>query len=190
MFQHHQETTSSMEGIILQPVEPGPVKLIIGILYSDEVFLQQSHQLLGKQFGPIDFFSSSFDFTISDYYIPEMGSPIFRQFISFEQLVHPKDIAKIKITTNKIEDELAVQGKRKVNLDSGYLDFDKLVLASAKYNGNKIYIDQGIWADLTLHYEKGKYDPYPWSFPDFKQGLYDSVFLEIRTKYKKQRKEN
>jgi hypothetical protein len=76
-----------------------------------------------------------------------------------------------------------------VNLDAGYMDYDKVVLVSAKYNGQKIYLDQGIWADLTLHYEKGQFNPYPWSFPDFKMGIYNDVFMEIRKKFKLQRKE-
>ena len=135
--------------------------------------------------------SSGYMLTVNDSsYLLEIGSPIFRLFVSFDQLIHPKDIARIKIETNKIEEQLSVQGKRKVNLDSGYMDYDKVVLASAKYNGQKIYLDHGIWADLTLHYEKGRYDPYPWSFPDFKKGIYNEVFLKIRERYKIQRKKS
>jgi hypothetical protein len=78
--------------------------------------------------------------------------------------------------------------RRRVNLDPGIMDYDKFVLASAKYNGQKVYLDRGIWADLTLHYEKGRFDPYPWSFPDFKSRIYDGAFMEIRQLYKKQRK--
>ena len=76
-----------------------------------------------------------------------------------------------------------------MNIDCGYIDYDKVVLASAKYNGNKIYLDYGIWADLTLFFEKGKFYPYPWSFPDFRSGMYDAVFVEMRTRYKLQRRE-
>ncbi|MBN2030530.1 DUF4416 family protein [bacterium] len=172
----------------MQPKKPDCVKLFVGILYSDEELLQKALNLLEKQYGKIDFKSRTFEFTITDYYEPEMGSPIFRLFISFDRLIHPKDIARIKLETNAIEGQLSIRGKRKVNLDSGYLDYDKVVLASAKYNGQKIYLDHGIWADLTLHYEKGKYDPYPWSFPDFKKGMYNAVFLKIRERYKVQRK--
>ncbi len=174
----------------MQPQKPDLVKLFIGILYSDENLLDQAFRLLEKQYGKIDFRSPLFQFTITDYYESEMGSPIFRLFISFERLISPKDIARIKIKTNKIEEQLSVQGKRKVNLDSGYIDYDKVVLASAKYNGQKIYLDHGIWADLTLHYEKGRYSPYPWSFPDFKKGMYNGVFLKIRERYKGQRKKD
>ena len=172
----------------MQPEEPGRVKLFTGILYSDTEVLEQALLCLENVYGPVDYRSPEFDFDLTDYYVPEMGKPIQRFFIAFEKLIHPKSIARIKIETNDIENRIVSDRKRKVNLDPGYLDYDKVVLASAKYNGQKIYLDHGIWADLTLHYEKGRFDPYPWSFPDFKSGIYNEVFLEIRRLYKEQRK--
>ena len=172
----------------MKPEEPGKVKLFAGILYSDVVRLSQALALLIERFGEMDYRSESFPFDLTDYYVQEMGSPIYRLFVSFERLVHPKDLAIIKIQTNGIEEEVAVEGRRLVNIDTGYMDYDKVVLASAKYNGQKIYLDHGIWADLTLHYENKSFDPYPWSFPDFKSGVYNEVFLEIRKRYKNQRK--
>ncbi|MCJ7812585.1 DUF4416 family protein [bacterium] len=173
----------------MKPQKPDLVKLIIGILYSDEGLLKKALNLLEKRYGEMDFQSHPFEFTVTDYYVSEMGSPLFRIFVSFKKLIYPKRIARIKIETNGIEEQLSIKGKRKVNLDSGYMDYDKVVLTSVKYNGQKIYLDHGIWADLTLHYEKGKYDPYPWSFPDFKKGIYNDVFLRIRERYKLQRKQ-
>jgi hypothetical protein len=182
----------------MKPEEPGQVKLVIGILYSDAECLEKALVLLAEKYGPADFRSDPFPFDLTDYYVPEMGRPIRRLFVSHERLVHPKDLARIKIETNTMEQELAGPSSgagapdgpsgRKVNLDPGIMDYDKFVLASAKYNGQKIYLDLGIWADLTLHYEKGRFDPYPWSFPDFKTRAYDAVFLEIRRLYKLQRK--
>ena len=169
--------------------EPDPVKLFVGILYSDTTLLARSLEMLQELYGEIDFRSRSFNFTITDYYVAEMGKPIFRMFVSFQRLIHPRALARIKVETNGVEDRLAVDGQRKVNLDPGYMDYDKVVLASAKYNGQKVYLDEGVWADLTIHYEKGTFRPYPWSFPDFKLGTYDAVFLEMRRRYKRQRKE-
>jgi hypothetical protein len=123
-------------------------------------------------------------FEVTDYYQDEMGWGIQRIFLSFQRLIDPAGLADIKIDTNRIEDELAVDGRRKVNLDPGYMDVCKVVLASAKYNGQKIYLEKGIYADPTLHYQKGHFEPYPWSFPDFKDGRYESVFLRIRELYK------
>jgi hypothetical protein len=169
--------------------QAGFVKFFVAVLYSDEKLLEEALEQLQDKYGEIDFRSERYEFNVTDYYVPEMGESIYRIFISFEALIHPKEIAQIKIDTNILEDTLSEDKKRKVNLDAGYMDYDKVVLVSAKYNGQKIYLDQGIWADLTLHYEKGQFNPYPWSFPDFKMGIYNDVFMEIRKKFKLQRKE-
>ena len=170
----------------MQPIEPTPVKLVCGVLYSDEHILEQAREMLIEKYGPIDYKTKDFPFEITDYYIPEMGSPIFRLFYSFKDLIHPKALAWIKIECNKIEDSIAVEGKRKVNLDPGYMDYDKFVLASAKYNAHKIYLDYGIWADLTLMYKHGKLVASDYAFPDFKTGEYEKEILFIRAKYKGQ----
>jgi len=170
------------------PKSPLPVKLIIAALYFDENRLNAAREKLLQHFGPVDFTSPPFPFALTDYYVPEMGAPIMRLFYGFKQLISPGDLAKIKLTTNALENELSLNGQRQVNLDPGYLDPDKLVLASAKYNGQKIYLAAGIWADLTLHYEKGHFSAYPWSFADFRSGEYEKTFLRLREIYKAQLK--
>ena len=172
----------------MKPVEADPVKLFFGVLYSDETILNKAFELIEAWYGPIDFKSDSVPFEMTDYYVPEMGETIRRMFVSMEKLVSPKQIARTKLESNDIEESLSVEGKRKVNLDPGYLDYDKVVLASAKYNGDKVYLDFGIWADLTLRYKNGTFESYPWSFPDFKAGLYHEVFKQIRETYKEQRR--
>ena len=134
----------------MKPTEPEPVKLFVGILYTHELLLEKAITLVVQNFGETDFESPVFEFTSSDYYKAEMGWPIFRKFVSFHNLINPNELAQIKIETNQIEKELAVAGKRKVNLDPGYMDYHKVVLASAKCNAQKIYLDHGIYADPTL----------------------------------------
>lgn len=171
----------------MKPFDPPPVNLFVGVLFSDEGLLKNALSALQSRYGEMDYCSPRTLFDVTDYYVAEMGSPIQRMFISFRNMILPNQIAEIKIETNRIEEMLSVEGKRKVNLDCGYMDYDKAVLVSAKYNGQKIYLDSGIWADLTLHYEKKTFNPYPWSFPDFKSGRYTDVFLAIRQLYKNKR---
>ncbi|MBC8384393.1 MAG: DUF4416 family protein [Candidatus Cloacimonetes bacterium] len=169
----------------MKPADPDPVKLFCGILFSDEVLLENAAEMLCQKYGSVDHKSKNFPFEITAYYNSEMGTPIDRIFLSFEKLIDPGILPEIKIDCNEIEDKLAVYGKRKINLDPGYLDYDKVVLASAKYNAQKIYLDKGIYADPTLFYRKGKFYPSDHAFPDFKEGIYESVFLEMRAKYKR-----
>jgi hypothetical protein len=170
----------------MKPVEPLPVKLVCGILFSDTALAEQALLLLSELYGRVDYKSPLYPFDCTDYYVAEMGSPIFRQFVSFQEVISPSRLAKIKLECNDIEERLAVDGQRKVNLDPGYMDYDKFVLASAKYNAHKIYLDVGIYADLTLRYERGHYKPSDYAFPDFKSGLYDEAFLHIRARFKGQ----
>ncbi len=174
----------------MKPTEPEPVKFFVAILYSDADLLEKAIGVLQEKFGRIDYRSPAFEFKVTDYYEAEMGEPIYRKFVSFEKLINPGELAAIKIATNQLEDELAVDGRRKVNLDPGYMDFHKVILASAKYNSQKIYLDHGIYADPTLWYEKGEFKPYPLSFPDFKAGVYNQTFLHIRGLFKAHRKKD
>lgn len=167
-------------------VEPQEVKYFIGALFSNAELLSKALKQCEDQIGKIDLRSVDFPFDCTSYYDAEMGEPIFRTFISFEQPRNPGDLAELKVLCNQIEENLALQGKRKVNLDVGYLDFHKLVLASAKYNGQKIYLDRGIYADPTLYFENGQFHPFENTFPDFKSKQYLDVFTKIRQIYKSQ----
>ena len=168
----------------MKPSDAVPVILFSGILYVREEALEKSLRLMEKCFGPINYQSGRVPFTATDYYVEEMGHPIQRKFISFEKLVDPSKLSDIKLKTIELETSLSLPAGRIVNLDPGYMDFNKIVLASMKYNGHKIYLERGIYADLTLFYERGKFQPYPWSFPDFKLGLYNDIFFKIRERYK------
>lgn len=170
----------------MKTIDPQNVKYFIGALFSDAEVLDQATKLCQAEMGMIDFRSSDFLFDLTNYYNEEMGLPIFRTFLSFQGLRSPGDLAGLKVLCNDIETKLAIGGARKVNLDVGYLDFHKLVLASAKYNGQKIYLDQGIYADPTLYFEGGRFHSFENTFPDFKSNTYSEVFLKIRNTYKAQ----
>jgi hypothetical protein len=168
----------------MKPAEPVPVMLLSGILYVRDKHLDRALRLLEARFGPVNYRSEAFAFTVTDYYVKEMGGPIQRIFVSFERLVDPSALPEIKLETMALESSTALPAGRSVNLDPGYMDFNKVVLASVKYNGQKIYLGRGIYADPTLYYEKGKFRSYPWSFPDFRERAYEAVFLKIRERYK------
>ncbi|MCF7911412.1 MAG: DUF4416 family protein [Candidatus Cloacimonetes bacterium] len=173
----------------MQPVEVQSVKLVIGFLYRERGVFRQALERVRAVWGESDYQSEEYFFDLTDYYETEMGKPIFRSFNSYSRLISPGELADIKLRTNQIEQELRSSEGRKVNLDPGYLDYDKLVLASAKYNHQKVYLSVGIYADITLFYRKGRYIAPEWAFPDFQAGLYENDFLQIRHLYKQQLKE-
>ena len=170
------------------PVPAEPVQLFIGMLAPSDRVLPRVKETLAHCFGPIDLESRAFPFDVSDYYEPEMGPGLRRWFVAFERLIPPEGIVAVKLETQRIEDEYRRRGRRRVNLDPGYMDLYKIVLASAKFQGPKICLGHGIYADPTLYYDKGWRD-FPWGFPDFRDGRYDSVLSDIRRLYKAKRRD-
>lgn len=160
-----------------------PVKLFVAVLWSDEKLLKMAIEKMQEKWGMIDFVGEDKAFDVTDYYVSEMGEKIQRRLISFKNLVMPDCIAEAKLLCNAIEDFLQEDGKRKANLDVGYLDHSKIVLASAKFAGQKIYLDRGIYADMIMRFAHGKYQSFEWTFPDFKDGRYQEELIKMRKIY-------
>lgn len=174
-------------GTIMQPL---PVKLFIGVLTSIPEILPAAEAQLSALYGPVDDRSPAFPFDWTGYYDKEMGHPINRHFLSFENLIKPESIAEIKVATNDLESSLASEWtrvSRPINLDPGYIEESKLVLASTKNFYHRIYIARGIYAEATLHYEKkGAWQAFPWTFPDYAAERYHPYFLSVRDRYREQ----
>lgn len=168
---------------------PNPVKFFVAVLYAENKYLEKAREILQHTWGTLDFEGDAHHFDVTNYYEPEMGSPILRKLVSFERLYCPTLLVEMKLKCNSIEQEMAIEGKRTVNLDAGYLDHNKVLLASAKEAGQKVYLDKGIYADLAGRYKNGKYQPFEWSFPDFRDGRYDNELLVMRKKCMSQLKE-
>ncbi len=171
-----------------KPQNVDPVKLLVGILWAQPGPLQDAAEMLTQNWGSIDFTGPDHPFDITNYYEPEMGGSLYRRLVTFAGLVPPDILVEAKHTCNAIEDKLAGARGRLVNLDIGYLDHNKIVLASFKGAGQKVYIKDGVWADLVARYRGGRYAPFEWTFPDFKDGRYDQELLQIRQTYLLQRK--
>jgi len=114
-----------------------------------------------------------------------MGTDLKRIFIFFENLINPDAIADIKLKTDELEKQhLNEHGGRKINLDPGYLDAAKLVLATTKDFSHKIYLRDGIYAEVTLIYSGKGYQSLPYTFPDYKSEEYQEVFKAARKVFK------
>jgi hypothetical protein len=174
-----------------QTFAPVPVKLFTGVLTSLPEIIPDVERRLTALLGDVDMRSDEFPFDSTRYYDDEMGSPITRCFFAFRMLISPEKIAGIKMSTNDLEAAFAAeitQVHRPVNLDPGYLEESKIVLASTKNFYHRILLSRGIYGEVTLHYSGGAWQAFPWSFPDFRSGRYDSFFIGLRHLYRDQLK--
>jgi len=168
-----------------QPAEA--VKLVVAALCSSPQALKNSLGKLQACRGEIDYRGPAHPFNLTDYYREEMGEELERTIISFQLPACPVELIELKHECVELERALADEaGRRTANLDAGYLDHGKLVLASLKPAGQKIYLGRGVYADLVARYGGGKYQPFEWTFPDFTSGIYDEDLALIRQRYLEQ----
>lgn len=172
--------------------DPNPVKLIIGILAANYQCLHSAADALTGKFGNIDFMSEVWPFDKTDYYRDQTGARILRQFVSIERLIEPMKLAKIKLQTNKLEQKLAkalsIPLPRPVNLDPGIIEPSKLVLATTKNYSHRIYIGKKMYAEVTLIFDKGRWQPFEYTYPDYRQQCYFDFFEKVRIKLVEQLK--
>ncbi len=167
---------------------PLPVKIMCAFIYSDEIVYSRVKKDMARKWGVVDIESDIINFNFTDYYLPEMGKPLFRRFISFKKIIDPRDIIKVKLYCIKIEKKYSVNNKRQVNIDPGYINEAKLVLTTTKDFAHRLYMGKGIYAEVTLCFKDKKFQDLPTTFPDYRTQGYKDIFLLIRTVYRQQMK--
>lgn len=150
---------------------------------------EEMRRKLEDNFGPISFISDPFDFTFTDYYVPEMGDGIKRFFISFENLISPDQLALAKTITNELEEEFSEDGARRINLDPGLISESNLILATTKNRSHRIAIGMKLYAEVTLIYQNHGWVSFPWTYADYKSERVQNEMLGFRRLYLEKLKE-
>jgi Domain of unknown function (DUF4416) len=175
---------------VAQPIEPPPVKLITGLILAQEAPVVAVRRQLEAVYGPIDLETALLPFAATRFYEREMGPALQRLFWSFAALITPDTLAGIKRETNAVERAFAVNAgpgwRRRVNLDPGYVDLAKLVLATTKDRQHRLYLGQGIYAEVTLRFTGGRFVPWEWTYPDYQTPEYLAFFDTVRRRYRQQ----
>lgn len=175
-----------------RPTVPDPVRPILGMLArGPDVFDAALARVVGR-WGQPDMVSDDLEFSFTDYYASEMGPELKRRFYSFPVQMDPAELAEVKLWTDRIEQDLARESPhdfpRVVNLDPGYLNDSKLVLASTKDHSHRIYLAEGVYAEITLTFRQGAWRPMAWTYPDYRTEAYRRFFEEARARYMRARR--
>ena len=166
-------------------------KLIIGVIYSDKEILSIAMKRLTERFGEVDLVSEEFSFSkeFSTYYDGELGGEGLRRIYSFKDTVDPSEQARIKEFTNALESELSVDGNRRINLDPGFINHGRLMLATTKETGFRIPLERGIYTELTLFWARGGWQKFPWTYRDYQSERVQKFITKVREIYLSERRE-
>jgi len=174
---------------------PKPVKLVVSIFGSQAILLNYYKDLLIKEFGSVDQESDIQSFNFTEYYREEFGNGLIQKLYSFENLIKPERLSQIKIKTNTLEyintDKIKLNNKhypgpRKVNIDPGYISLDKFILASTKNGPARIYLNNGIYAEITLRFINKSFVPVEFTYSNYKTENFIDFLNKIRQIYKLQ----
>ena len=161
-------------------------KLFIGLLSPERGLLSECTSLLASEYGAIDLESDITPWGITDYYQEEMGSPLYRKFVFFDELMELDSLPSIKLFSIKTEERFSrlVDGilKRRINVDPGYVTEAKVVLATTKDFSHRIYIGSGIYAEVTLRFNSREqsFAALEHTYYDFRTPDYITLFNKAR----------
>jgi hypothetical protein len=162
--------------------DPSLLVVVCFSRYPDALDWAREH--LQSKYGPISLSSKDFDFRHTTYYEKEMGQGLRKRFLAFAQLVPSDCLAAVKNLTNSLEKELADQHlfpeTRPLNLDPGLLQLGKFLLATTKDQSHRIYLRDGIYAEVTLRFHDGAFEPWPWTYADYREPAYHEFLQQAR----------
>jgi hypothetical protein len=171
------------------PRLPAPVLLVVAAFSRHPEALSWGRRRLEQAFGPVARAGPVYAFRQTDYYERTMGPDLQKQLLAFRDLVAADALAGLKLRSNALERELADSGSypepRPLNLDPGALTLGKFVLASGKDGSHRVYLRDGIFAEVTLRFHAGAFEPWPWTYADYRQPEVLAFLKEARELYRR-----
>jgi hypothetical protein len=165
--------------------EHRPVLFLMAAFSRHAEALEWARRTSEQEWGRIALASPLFEFKETSYYSAQMGRDLKKIFWAFERLVDADQLPGRKHRSNLWEQQFARQSKareaRPLNLDPGYLTEAKLVLASTKDRDHRIYLAEGIFAEVTLHFRQRAWRAHPWTYPDYQRSDYHQFLTQCRT---------
>src|ERR1043166_8419288 len=166
------------------PQQPPPALLVVAAFSRHADALVWAAGRLQPTYGPIAAVSPTFAFNQTTYYQSSMGPDLGKQFLVFHHLVPLDCLPVVKLHTNALEQELAAAGTfpeaRPLNLDPGWLTLGKFQLATTKDQAHRIYLRDGIYAEVTLRFEDKEWHPNPWTYADYRQEVVHTYLAAAR----------
>jgi len=170
----------------IKPVVPA---LLVTAAFSENLSLiNWGIEQMMRYLGPIALESVPFHFNQTSYYSEEMGPHLYKKLFAFADLVDPSKLADIKNMTNEIESAslgtTLSEQPRPLNLDPGLLNLGKFMLATTKDQAHRIYLKDGIFAEVTLHFQDKEFVEWPWTYADYRTDHVKAFLKKARSFYR------
>ncbi len=170
-----------------------PVIRFCAVISRHDDLRQRAIEQLAGVWGPVVTQSPDLDFQAGGFYAPTMGQNLKKTLVALEGFVDPAGLADWKLQTNKWEADIPTEFShpepRPLNLDPGYMSQAKLVLATTKDRDHRIYLRDGMFAEVTLTYVGKTWQHHRWSYPSYRSEAVAAFANECRTRLRKHLRE-
>lgn len=170
-----------------------PVMLVVAGFSRHVALLDSTTDVLVQHFGPIALTGPTIEFRNTAYYETSMGTGLLKRYWAFDRLQSPDQLAAVKRLTIALEEAVIASKQyeepRPLNLDPGFLGLGKFVLATTKDQSHRIYLHGGIFAEVTLRFHDGEFEPRPWTYPDWQLPQVFAFLKEARQLFAKRRQQ-
>ena len=167
--------------------QPAAVKLFLAVLFHRDAPVEKVLSMIDDRFGKRQHSYGPIPFSWTSYYSDEMGTDLLKLYYNYETAIDRSELPGIKLFTNDLEAQFSSSDSmRTINIDPGYVARDKVVLATTKDFYHRLYLDKGIFGEVTLHYRKGRFRYFSWTYPDFKDPEVMHFLEKIRAPLVKQ----
>ncbi|WP_146533626.1 DUF4416 family protein [Rubripirellula reticaptiva] len=161
-----------------------PVVRICAVITRYRDAMDWAIERISPYWGPVTATSDSVPFEAGGFYDASMGVGLTKTLIAFGDYQDPGGLADWKVQTNLWESDYAALGRhdetRPINLDAGYFSQAKLVLATIKDRDHRIYLRDGIFAEVTLNYVGKRWVHHRWSYPSYRTTEVATFALRLR----------
>ena len=130
-----------------------------------------------------DIVSPEFPLTETAYYEKEMGAGLLKVYVSWPGLMAPERLLDLKLAALEWESRNSPDSRRLANLDPGYVFSGGLVLSTGKFRGHRLPLGRGVWGELTLGFQHGQFQPFPWSYLDYQRPDIQVWLMMMRQAY-------
>ena len=173
--------------------EHTPALRFVAIFSADVQAIERACELAQQAWGSCFRQSDDLPFDQTRYYFSAMGQPLYKRLVAFQKPIDPTELVESKQQSNlwetQIQQEFEARAagaqnevvERVVNIDPGYLTEAKVVLATMKDRDHRLYMGQGVFAEVTLFFQlPGRWVDSRWTYPDYKLPAYHDFFMACR----------
>ncbi len=155
--------------------------LLFALMWRDKEILKEVEDILLSKYGNKLKETLPFTLSYSNYYEKEMGKGLQKKFLALDTFIGKDLLKDIKKDSILLEKDFSINEKRQINIDPLYLDDFQVVVASKKDKGSRIYLGDGVFAELELLYHHGSFQPLIWTYLDYKDNI--PFFNQVRKYY-------